>query len=130
MRSILILLSLYLLNTGAFAQIQDQMIGKWEMETVMLGDKDVTTKHDPKDERWIAFHVNQQFFSGGAPYGENQGKWSVDEVAKTFFLDSDVENDDSEWHVWFEEGRMFWRGIGDPKKERFVISYINVTPEP
>ncbi len=110
--------------------LHEQMIGRWAMETVMLGDDDVTSEHDPQDERWIEFHQDGKFFSDGEPYGANQGVWTVDEEASTFFLDSDVENDDSDWHVWFEDDKMYWRGIGDPKKERYVLSYTTIALAP
>lgn len=127
-----LLTSLLLLVASAIQaqSLPDQMIGRWAMESVVLDEDDVTADHNPHDERWIAFHQDGTFSSDGRPYGSNQGKWTVDEGAKTFFLDSDEENDDSYWHLWFEDGKMYWRGIGDPQKERFVLSYTPIDLDP
>lgn len=39
-------------------------------------------------------------------------------IKAALFLDSEVEDDDSEWKVSFTADLMLWTGIGHPRKEQ------------
>ncbi len=80
-------------------------------------EKDVTEKHNPKNDRWIEFKPDGSFTSGGEPFGQNTGKWTADNEKSVLYIDSDVDDDDSEWKISFADDQMVWTGIGHPRKE-------------
>jgi len=87
------------------------------MDKVYEYDIEVTEKHNPKKERWIEFKTDGSFVSDGEPFGRNTGKWTADNQQMVLFLDSAVDDDDSEWKVSFTAELMLWTGIGHPRKE-------------
>jgi hypothetical protein len=97
--------------------LDKKLIGKWTMEKVYEYDADVTAKHNPMNNRYVVFHADGTFLSDGDPFGKNTGRWSVDNSTSVLFLDSDVDDDDSEWKVSFEGDEITWTGIGHPRKE-------------
>ena len=112
----------FILLVGCSSQtIESQIVGRWSMTKVLQHDNDVTAEHNPEGERWIEFRADKTFLSGGAPFGENTGSWSLKEGGKILFLDSSVENDDSEWDLHIMGDEMQWTGIGDPGKEAFTL---------
>ena len=100
---------------------KQQLIGKWVMVKVYDGENDVTSKHNPENDRWIKFNRNGSFESGGSPHGYNDGNWEFDTEKLVLFLDSKVEGDDSEWKISFEDNKTIWRGIGTPRQEGFKL---------
>ncbi len=106
--------------------LEEQLQGKWKMDKILQHESDVTAEHNPKGDRWISFDKEGNFYSGGTPYGENHGTWNIDASAKTLFLNSSVENDDSEWHLEIEGDNMQWQGIGYPCKEAFTLTFKRV----
>lgn len=84
-----------------------ELIGKWQIEQVTEHGNDITKDLDPNSDRWIKFNEKGTFESGGTPFGKNTGAFTVDDTAGTLFLDSDAgEDDDSNWRISFEKGRM------------------------
>ncbi len=100
---------------------KQQLIGKWVMVMVYDGENDVTNEHNPKKNRWIKFNRNGSFESGGDPHGYNDGNWELDSEKLILFLDSNVEDDDSEWKISFEDNKTIWKGIGTPRQEGFKL---------
>lgn len=96
---------------------QDQLVGTWFMDKVFEYDKDVTEKHNPANDRWIEFKPDGTFVSDGQPFGRNTGRWKVDNEQSILYLDSDVDDDDSEWKISFDGDKTTWTGIGHPRKE-------------
>jgi len=37
------------------------------------------------------------------------------------FLDSNTEDDDSEWKIDFDDNKTIWTGIGTPRQEQFKL---------
>jgi hypothetical protein len=97
--------------------LDNQIIGTWSLEKVYEYGNDVTEKHNPKDERWIEFKSNGSFVSDGEPFGRNTGRWTADNDNLILNIDSDVDDDDSEWKVTFDNDQSTWTGIGHPRKE-------------
>ena len=73
------------------------------MYKIYEADKDVTSEHNPKNNRWIKFDEDGSFESDGDPYGHNTGQWRLDNEKSILFIDSDVEDDDSEWNISFND---------------------------
>lgn len=96
------------------------------MDRVLQNDQNVTAEHNPENDRWIQFNNDNTFTSGGTPYGENNGKWYLKDDNKVLYLDSSVENDDSEWNLVIHGDEMQWTGIGDPGKEAFMLIYSRI----
>jgi len=120
------ILSLIILITGLFSCSSNQtpkkqLIGKWTMIKVYDGENDVTNKHNPKNNRWIKFNRNGSFESGGDPHGYNDGSWELDPEKLILFLDSNTEDDDSEWKIDFDDNKTIWTGIGTPRQEQFKL---------
>lgn len=112
--SLLIFLSL---SCNPIEKLEDKIIGTWNMVKVYEYDEDVTEKHNPMNDRWIEFKEDGSFESGGEPFGKNTGRWTVDNENSILYIDSDVDDDDSEWKVSFEGEETIWTGIGHPRKE-------------
>ncbi|MEQ6119250.1 hypothetical protein [Reichenbachiella sp. MALMAid0571] len=117
------LLSILLIFTScAFRESLDKKIlGKWTMHKVYDGDEDVTSKHNPENNRWIKFNRNGSYESGGDPYGYNDGNWELDNEKSILFLDSKIDDDDSEWKISFTDSSTVWTGIGTPRQENFKL---------
>ena len=120
------ILSLTILITSVFScstnqSPKKQLLGKWTMVKVYDRENDVTNKHNPKNNRWIKFNRNGSFESGGDPHGYNDGNWELDSEKLILFLDSKIEDDDSEWKISFEDNKTIWTGIGTPRQEGFKL---------
>lgn len=87
---------------------QDHLIGTWDMERVKEYGKDETEKHNPAHDRWIEFKEDGTFVSDGTPFGRNQGRWKLDQSRSILVIDSDVDDDDSEWNVSLVDDVMTW----------------------
>lgn len=110
MRRLSALLLSAVLLTSCGAKKQKQLVGKWNMTKVYNDGVDVSSEHNPQNDRWVTFAEDGSFQSGGTPYGENMGTWSFNE-AGFLFLNSDAgEGDDSYWEVTIDKGRMTWTG--------------------
>jgi Domain of unknown function (DUF5004) len=97
--------------------LEKKIIGKWSLDKVFEYNNDVTEKHNPKRNRWIEFNKDSSFVSDGDPFGRNTGRWKVDNKNSILYIDSDVDDDDSEWKVILNDDEMIWTGIGHPRKE-------------
>lgn len=115
-----------LLSCSNEPDYEKQLVGKWSMERVYEGENEVTEKHNPKNNRWIKFNRNGSFESGGDPHGYNDGEWELDTEKLVLFLDSNTEDDDSEWKIAFDEDKTIWRGIGTPRQESFKLVHKRV----
>ncbi|MBX2963077.1 MAG: hypothetical protein KF687_11240 [Cyclobacteriaceae bacterium] len=98
-------------------RLNSRVIGVWTMEKVYEYGNDETEKHNPNKDRWIEFRSDGSFVSDGEPFGRNTGHWTTDNNKSTLIIDSDIDDDDSEWKVTFEMDQMTWAGIGHPRKE-------------
>jgi hypothetical protein len=102
---------------------EEALIGKWQMNKILQHDNDVSAEHNPNNDRWIEFFADKTFKTGGTPFGDNHGTWYLKDDNKVLYLDSSVENDDSEWRLTVSGDEMLWTGIGDPGKEAFTLIY-------
>ena len=115
---IIYLLTILLTTSCKQTETLDKIIiGTWTMEKVYEYDNDMTEKHNPKNNRWIEFKVDGSFISDGEPFGRNTGRWTTDNENSILNIDSDVDDDDSEWKVTFDQDQTIWTGIGHPRKE-------------
>lgn len=106
------------------APISKQLKGTWAMEKVYDNSTDVTAQHNPKNDRWISFHKDGSFKSGGTPMGENTGKWTYSNENQQLYLDSDVgEEDDSFWLIQVDKQKMNWVGTRSTFAERFKLTF-------
>jgi hypothetical protein len=116
-KQFLILIGLMVLSCGSPDKLDRQLVGTWMMHNVFEYDKDVTEIHNPSDNRWIEFKEDGSFVSDGDPFGRNTGRWKADHETSVLYLDSDREDDDSEWKVTITGDQLIWTGIGHPRKE-------------
>jgi hypothetical protein len=115
--TILFFLLFLVLSCSTSETMDKKLIGKWTMEKVYEYDQDVTAKHNPNKNRYLVFNADGSFISDGDPFGRNTGRWSVDMEKSVLHIDSDVEDDDSEWNVSFNGDETTWTGIGHLRKE-------------
>lgn len=88
------------------------------MVSVLEYGKDVTAKHNPAHDRYIELKADGTFVSDGTPFGRNTGRWTFDGTTRVLAIDSDVDDDDSEWLVEFSgDDEIIWTGIGHPRKQ-------------
>lgn len=125
-KSFLILLIAILLP--AFSpqnNINDLLLGKWNMEQVVQGGEDVTGYHNPYQERWILFNENNTFISDGRPYSKNTGIWKLNLETNELSLINDSETSkDSYWIVSFpDSNKMIWEGARSEYTKDFRIYY-------
>ncbi len=116
-KHLILLLLIFLSSCGQLDHLDQEIVGTWTMEKVYEYEKDVTEKHNPSDDRWIEFKSDGTFESGGQPFGRNTCRWTADNERSILYIDSDVDDDDSEWHVTFDKDQSIWTGIGHPRKE-------------
>jgi hypothetical protein len=120
----LILMGLLLLASCSRDKSDRQLIGTWVMHEVYEYGNEVTEIHNPMGNRWIEFKEDGSFVSDGDPFGQNTGQWKADPETSVLYLDSDVEDDDSEWKISIVSDRMTWTGIGHPRKENTKLVHI------
>ncbi len=111
----------------AKTNVEDQILGRWEMSKVLQTGKDVTDQHNPERNRFINFNPDGTFESGGDPFGPNTGKYSFDEKGN-LYLDSDAgPDDDSSWLVNISENEMIWKGLANEFAREFELRHQKVT---
>ncbi|MFY0606258.1 MAG: lipocalin family protein [Cyclobacteriaceae bacterium] len=121
-RLILVCLFLFLGASVNAQSFKKEIVGKWMIKTVTQDERDVSIKHNPRNERYIELFADGTFKSDGYPYGPNTGKYALDK--RTLFIDSDSgEEDDSSWRVVINGNEMYWVGVGSQWAEQFKISY-------
>ena len=113
--SLLVLAFLY--GCSASENLDKHITGVWKMDKVYEYGKDVSEKHNPKNNRWIEFKDDGTFISDGDPFGKNTGRWKIDNDKSILIIDSDVDDDDSEWSLTLTGDEMIWTGIGNYRKE-------------
>lgn len=115
---------LLILITSCTQTIENKFLDKWDIISVEQNGQDVSDEHNPKSNRYITFSNDGTFESGGEPYGRNTGKFYVNNLSYTLFLDSDAgPNDDSNWIVSFNGNNMSWKGFGSEFADGFLIEY-------
>jgi len=119
-----ILVAIAMLSCQSSGSLDQQIVGRWKMDKVFESDLDMTEKHNPKNDRWIEFKSDGTFVSDGKPFGRNIGRWTTDNLQSILFIDSDVDDDDSEWKVIFEANQTIWTGIGHPRKESTRLVHV------
>lgn len=93
------------------------------MDKVYNDNVDVSTEHNPNNDRWIEFDEDGNYKTDGTPYGPNTGKWSFTDEG-LLYLDSDAdEGDDSYWKVGFDDEGMTWKGAKFEFTKTFKITY-------
>lgn len=108
-------------------RLDKNIIGTWTMDKVYEYGNEVTEKHNPKNDRWIEFKADGSFISDGEPFGRNSGRWTTDNDKSILYIDSDVDDDDSEWKVTFNKDQITWTGIGHPRKENTKLIHKRKT---
>ncbi len=105
----------------------DEITGKWRMYKVIQNGKDVTSEHNPNNDRFLILKSDSTFESGGAPYGKNTGRYLFSSGDKTLFLDSDAgPEDDSKWKVGISNDTMYWQGYGSEWAGNFELVHLRV----
>ena len=117
------IVQLMIISCSQNETLERNILGKWEMEKVYEYDQDVTSKHNPNNNRWIMFNEDGTFISDGDPFGRNTGRWTTDDENSTIFIDSDVDDDDSEWKVTLQNNTSIWTGLGQPRKENTKLVF-------
>ncbi len=126
----LLILQFGLLPLSVNAQeLENKMIGRWEMFKVIQKGEDVSTKHNPAGNRWFEFKQGGTFESGGDPYGKNTGKFFVNNLSGECYMDSAIgPNDDSIWSITIKDDEMTWQGVGTEWAEGFRIVHVRSKP--
>lgn len=118
MRYLMVILALMaIVSCKPSEKLGSKIIGKWYLEKVYEYGNDVTERHNPKNNRWIEFNKDGSFISDGDPFGRNTGRWKTDNENSVLHIDSNVDDDDSEWKVTFKDDQTSWTGIGHRRKE-------------
>jgi len=124
MKNIILLITTGLI-ASCISKSDNSVVGKWWMLQVIQNGNDVSSVHNPQNERFIIFKDDNSFESGGRPYGINTGKYEYNHDAGTLFLDSDSgPEDDSNWKITVSNDTMYWQGYGTEWAENFRIIQI------
>jgi hypothetical protein len=114
-----------MLFVGCTSNEENEITGKWLMYKVIQDGQNVTSEHDPYDERFLILKSDSSFESGGRPFGKNTGRYVFSSVDHTLFLDSDIgPEDDSQWKVTIQGDTMQWRGYGSEWAKGFELFHI------
>ena len=101
--------------------LKQEIQGKWVIDKVFEDGRDMSSRHNEKDDRYITFKPDGQFESGGGQ-GQNAGTYAIDEHQQSLMIDSDAgEGDDSHWLIYFYKNRMVWQGIGSDRQRSTQI---------
>jgi hypothetical protein len=118
-------LILTVLFVGWTSEPEEEITGKWFMYKVIQDGQDVTSEHNPHDERYLILNSDSSFESGGKPFGTNTGRYLFNSEELTLFLDSDSgSEDDSQWKVTFQGDTMHWQGYGSEWAKGFELIHI------
>jgi len=120
--------ALFFVACNSKSAINQNLTGKWKMERVFEANKDVTDQHNPAGNRWMGIYEDGSFESDGDPYGHNTGKWRYQEKDSTFFIDSDVEDDDSAWKISLDKDNLVMNGMGTPRQKSFRLEFSRINP--
>ena len=109
------------------AELDKDILGKWEMKDLMILGADRTKDLNPNMDRWIEFKEDFTFESGGS-LGANTGSYQL--AGNNLLLDSDAgEGDDSEWRITFRNDSLIMAGIGTERQESSIIYNTRSTKE-
>lgn len=123
MKTISLLFTLFLM--GCISATENEITGKWFMHQVIQNGLDVTSEHNPQNERFIILKRDGTFESGGKHFDKNTGKYVFNSVDHTLFLDSDAgPEDDSQWKVTVQGDTMHWQGYGSEWASGFEIIHL------
>jgi len=110
---------------GCTSNKRNEITGQWLMYKVIQDGKDVSSEHNPHNERYLILKSDSTFESGGRPYGKNSGKYVFNAEENTLFLDSDAgQEDDSQWEVTFLGDTMHWQGYGSEWAKDFELIHL------
>ena len=123
MRKVMLSMSFMCLCFIGYTQnLEKQLVGRWEMHKVIQDGNDVTAEHNPESNRFFIFKDDGTFGSGGDPYGPNSGRYFVNNLNSSLYIDSAVgHEDDSMWYIKIEGNQLKWQGFGTKWAERFVV---------
>lgn len=120
--SMLIVLALTL---GFTSTVDHGITGKWRMHKVIQNGQDVTSEHNPDNDRYLILRADSTFESGGKPFGKNTGKYDFNKDDHRLLLDSDSgPQDDSYWIVSISNDTMYWQGYGSEWANNFQIIQV------
>ncbi len=121
----LLLLGVFLVGCHTYHQAPSSITGRWAMMKIYQEGEDVSSAHNPAQDRYIVFKDDGSFESGGTPTGLNTGRFNFDGQEKTLFIDSDAgEEDDSRWKVDVRQDTMVWQGVGTPWATSFKLVFL------
>lgn len=113
------------LLTGCKSDNEIEISGHWKMFKVIQDGKDLTSDHNPNNDRFLILREDSTFESGGSPFGRNTGKYVYNSGDKTLFLNSDVgSDDDSQWKVQIRNDTMYWQGYGSEWAKGFELIHL------
>lgn len=125
---IIVIFLLTYISCGEDTSLRGKMEGKWIMTRVLDRSQDVTKYHNPDNNRWIRFIINDNiknggvFESGRGDTTNNTGKWTINGFE--LFIDSDAgDDDDSYWQVIIEGNEMHCIGQRFDFNKRFELFY-------
>ena len=90
---ILVILLLTYISCGEDTSLRGKIEGKWRMTRVLDRSQDVTKSHNPANDRWVRFIIDDNvknggvFESGHGDVRDNTGKWTINGFE--LFIDSD-----------------------------------------
>lgn len=120
--SIVLFLALF---TGCKSNTDMEISGHWMMYKVIQDGKDLSSEHNPHDDRFLILREDSTFESGGRPFGKNTGTYVYNSGDNTLFLDSDAgSDDDSQWKVQIRNDTMYWQGYGSEWAEGFELIHL------
>jgi hypothetical protein len=123
------ILLITILVYGCRSDKADGLTGMWRMYQVLQDGKDVTSEHDPYNERYLKLESDSTFESGGRPFGTNTGTYIYHASEHTLILDSNAgPEDDSQWKVSIQGDTMHWKGYGSEWADGFELMHVKKKP--
>lgn len=105
--------------------LEQQISGRWFMESVTIAGEDRSSDLNPAGNRWLSFEANGQFSSGSAALQENAGTYQLDPKTSLLQMDSDAgPGDDSNWTIEVAEDTLIMRGVGTARQEASVVRLV------
>lgn len=117
--------------SGLQAQaLGDVLVGRWELINVKEKEKEVTSKHQANDFKWLEFHQDGNFYQGDNENMSQAGTYSLNDLDQRTELLLSTALGQTAKEVWVSEGLLFIKDLEYPKKGNYLITYRSVAISP
>jgi hypothetical protein len=116
-------------NKGTPVKIIESIVGKWQVDRVLKGDKDITNSDTLVLNRAIEFNRENQYTIMSGNEETEHGSFRVNENQSSLYLERENSQEATEWKVSFNNnGTMTLQQTGThPHADSFKYVYVKTS---